>query len=120
VTDSPSNSPFAGVEVFAASPSGTLNVPRVYTTLDIPGPMRVADLNGDRRGDLVVEHTDWGYVGVMLQRPNGTLAPKRSTRSRIAATSGRMSRVSATSTATASPTLPSMPGAAGVAILYGK
>jgi hypothetical protein len=76
IADSPSNSPFAGIEVFAGTASGPLRAPRVYTTLDSPGPMRVADLTGSGLGDLVVEHTDWENVGVMLQRPDGTLAPE--------------------------------------------
>lgn len=120
VADSPSNSPFAGIEVFAAGPSGTLKVPRVYTTLDIPGPMRVADLNGDRRGDLVVEHTDWGYVGVMLQRPNRTLAPETLYPVEDCCDFGPDEPGVGDLNGDGKPDIAVNAGAAGVAILYGK
>lgn len=67
------NSPWSGVEVFAGGPGSTLKAPVVYPTLDIPGPMAVADLNGDGRSDLVVEHVSWNNVGVLLQQSTGKL-----------------------------------------------
>jgi hypothetical protein len=68
------SSPFSGIEVFAGGPSGTLKAPVVHPTLDNPGPMAVADLNGDGRSDVVATHVGWDNVGVLLQQSNGTLA----------------------------------------------
>jgi hypothetical protein len=76
VTDSNANRPWSGVEVFADTARGTLKAPVVYPTLDIPAAMAVADLNGDGRDDLVIEHSGWDNIGVMLQRSAGTLAPE--------------------------------------------
>jgi hypothetical protein len=70
------NSPFSGIEVFAGGPGATLKAPVIHTTLDIPGPMAVADLNGDGRNDVVATHIGWDHVGVLLQQANGTLAPE--------------------------------------------
>jgi hypothetical protein len=76
ITDSLANSPWSGVEVFAGNRSGTLKPPVVYPTLDSPTSMTVADLSGNGRKDLVIEHACWGNVGVMRQRSNGTFAPE--------------------------------------------
>lgn len=74
ITDSLANSPWSGVEVFVNKGDGTFKAPAVYPTLDVPTAMTVADLTGNGRNDLVVEHACWGNVGVLLQRANKTLA----------------------------------------------
>lgn len=48
----------------------------IYPTFDIPGQMTIADLTGNGRDDLVIEHDDWEYVGVMLQGSNHRLSPE--------------------------------------------
>jgi hypothetical protein len=70
------NNPGAGIEVFDGGPSGALKAPVVHPTLDLPGPMAVADLNGDGRNDIVVEHIGWNNMGVLLQQSNGALGPE--------------------------------------------
>jgi FG-GAP-like repeat len=72
-----SNSPGAGVEVFAGTGSGTFKAPVFYPTLDLPMGMTVADLNGDGRKDLVINHDGWNAIGVMLQTSKGTFAPEK-------------------------------------------
>lgn len=74
ITGSLANRPWSGVEVFVNEHNGTFKTPVVYPTLDIPTAMTVADLTGNGRSDLVVEHACWGNVGVLLQRANKTLA----------------------------------------------
>lgn len=69
-----SNQPWAAVEVFPDTASGRLGKPTSYPTLDIPGPMTIADLTGNGRNDLVIQHQDWENVGIMLQRADGRLA----------------------------------------------
>ncbi len=39
-----------------------------------PQAVEVADINGDRRGDVVTPH-NWPWLSVLLQRGGGTLAP---------------------------------------------
>jgi hypothetical protein len=47
-----------------------------YPSYDIPEPVRVADVNGDGRLDVVVAHGGWNALGAYLQQPDGTLAPE--------------------------------------------
>lgn len=68
------NQPWSGVEVYAGSASGRLAKPVTYPTLDSPGQLAIADLTGNGRNDLVVEHDDWAYVGVMMQGANHRLS----------------------------------------------
>ena len=77
ITDSLANSPWSGVEVFAGTGTGTFRAPVVYPTLDSPAGMTVADLNGDGRQDLVIDHDGWNAIGVMLQTSRGTFAPEK-------------------------------------------
>jgi hypothetical protein len=70
------NQPWADVEVYADTKSGHLAKPVIYPTLDIPGPMKIADLTGNGRNDLIVEHEDWEYIGVMLQGSDHRLSPE--------------------------------------------
>jgi FG-GAP repeat len=73
VLPSMANQPWSGVEVYADSKSGQLAKPVTYPTLDIPGQMTIADLTGNGRNDLVIEHDDMGYIGVMMQGANHRL-----------------------------------------------
>jgi hypothetical protein len=77
VVDTAANKPWSGVEVFASKRNGTFRAPAIYHVLDIPAGMAIADLNHDGRRDLVVEHGAENYVGVLRQRPDGTLAPEK-------------------------------------------
>lgn len=70
------NRPWSAVEVFPDKPGGQLGTPVIYPALDIPGPMAIADLTGNGRNYLVIQHEDWGNVGIMLQRADGRLSPE--------------------------------------------
>lgn len=39
----------------------------------IPSAIRIADINGDSRNDIIVLHDGWGSVGTYLQKPDGSL-----------------------------------------------
>lgn len=56
--------------------SGELDPPVAITTYDIPESVKVTDLDGDDRGDIVVIHGGWNRVGIYLQRSDGSLAPE--------------------------------------------
>jgi hypothetical protein len=62
------------INVFAQTPAGTLATPAVYPSYDIPSPLVVADLNLDRRADLVTLHDGWLQAGVYEQQRGGTLS----------------------------------------------
>ena len=62
------NQPWSGVEVYADSKSGQLAKPVTYPTLDIPGQMTIADLTGNGRNDLIIEHD--GMSGYLLAQVN--------------------------------------------------
>jgi FG-GAP-like repeat len=70
------NRPWSAVEVFPDKPDGRLGAPAIYPTLDIPGPMSIADLTGNGRKDLVVQHESWEHVGIMMQQADGRLSPE--------------------------------------------
>jgi hypothetical protein len=64
-------------------PDSMINVIKVYSdggiwaytmpSSHIPAAIRVADVNGDNRNDVIVLHDGWGSVGVYLQKQDGTL-----------------------------------------------
>jgi FG-GAP-like repeat len=66
----------SGIEVYADTASGRLRKPAIYHTGGVPGMMTIADLTGNGRNDLVIEHIGFNQVGVMLQRPDGRLGPE--------------------------------------------
>lgn len=68
------NSSSALLNVFLQTPTGGLAAPVAYHTPDSPQPVEAADVNGDRRTDLVIAHGGWYQVSVLLQRSDGTLA----------------------------------------------
>ncbi len=69
------NSPNGRVLVSPQS-DGVLAGPSAYDSTDLPGPVRIADVNMDGRNDVVVEHAGWFAAGVYLQKADGTLAPE--------------------------------------------
>ncbi len=71
-----SDPPRSGIEVYADTASGKLRKPVIYPTGGIPGGMEIADLTGNGQDDLVIQHVGFNEVGVMLQQPDGTLAPE--------------------------------------------
>ena len=116
ITDSLANSPWSGVEVFAGTGSGTFRAPVVYPTLDSPVGMTVADVNGDGRKDLVIDHDGWNAIGVMLQTSKGTFAPER----RYPADSGAETPAVGDLNGDGQPDIAIPSDAQGIAILYGK
>lgn len=64
------NSPSGRVAVFAGGPSG-LGAPAARTSYDIPGPIEVADLDGDGARDVIVAHSGWNAVGQYAGIPGG-------------------------------------------------
>ena len=64
------------VGVFFQNEAGTLNDVVEFPTYDIPMNLRAADVNGDNRMDLVLEHEGWEAVGVYLQGPDGQISPE--------------------------------------------
>ncbi|MET0334630.1 MAG: FG-GAP-like repeat-containing protein [Rhizobacter sp.] len=63
----------AALSVFYQRADGTLAPPVSRASLDYPGALAVADLNGDGRLDVVVAHDGWRSVGVYLQGVDGVL-----------------------------------------------
>jgi FG-GAP-like repeat len=74
VEDILANQPWSGVEVFAGTRAGTFKAPVSYPGYDNPAGLALADLNGDKRTDVVVVHNGADRLGVLLQRSTGTLA----------------------------------------------
>ncbi|HJU40260.1 MAG TPA: VCBS repeat-containing protein, partial [Tahibacter sp.] len=62
--------------VFHGNGNGTYAPPLQLASYDMPEALVVADMNRDRRADVVVLHAGWQRVGVYLQQANGTLAPE--------------------------------------------
>ena len=71
----PTNSP-TFISVFRQGPAGTFSSPRNTSSYDIPEPIVVTDIDGDRRSDVIVLHGGWERVGVYLQGSTG-LTPER-------------------------------------------
>jgi hypothetical protein len=68
------NRPSSIVEVFGQTRRGTLDEGIVYPVVDIPEPVRAADITGDGRLDLVVAHGGWNTLSTLKQNANRTLA----------------------------------------------
>jgi hypothetical protein len=66
----------SGIEVYADTAGGKLRKPAIYHTSGIPGAMQIADLTGNGRNDLVIQHVGFNQVGIMLQQRTGRLAPE--------------------------------------------
>ena len=67
------NWPRSHLRVLAQGPAGTLGPPTVLPSYDIPEAVRVHDLDGDGRRDVVVLHGGWSRAGVYRQALDGTL-----------------------------------------------
>ncbi len=62
--------------VFLQQPDGSF-APCVYMpTYSSPSAVRLADMDGDGRLDVVVDYVGWGTFGIFSQRADGTLAPE--------------------------------------------
>ena len=116
ITDSLANSPWSGVEVFAGTGTGTFRAPVVYPTLDTPVGMTAADLNGDGRKDLVIDHDGWNALGVMLQTSRGAFAPE----TQYPADSGAETPAVGDLNGDGQPDIAIPADAQGIAILYAK
>lgn len=71
------NGETACVLVYAGTEKGGLAAPLRLPALDIPGTVRVVDLNGNGRQDIVVAHGGWNAIGIYWQRPDGSLSPQQ-------------------------------------------
>jgi Fibronectin type III domain/FG-GAP-like repeat len=67
------NQPSARLAVFAQTTGGLLAAPMAYMSYDIPGPVEVADMDGDGRADVVTLHTGWRKAGVYRNQVGGIL-----------------------------------------------
>jgi hypothetical protein len=67
------NSPGAFVATYSQTESATLGLPVSYTSYDIPGPVEVADLDGDGHSDVVTIHEGWRKAGVYRGTAEGWL-----------------------------------------------
>lgn len=56
-----------GLLIFEQNAAGQLNAPFNLETLDLPSSLISADLNGDRREDLLVEHSGWTNLSYLIQ-----------------------------------------------------
>jgi hypothetical protein len=70
------NRPTSMVAVFAQDGTGGLAAPVAYPSHDIPTAVRIADMDGDGRQDVVVVHPGWVTFGIYVQTTRGTLAPE--------------------------------------------
>lgn len=77
VASSGGNRPGSCIQVFLADASGSFSSPIYYASYDIPETLRVVDVNGDGRSDIVTLHGGWNAIGVYLQLADGTLAQER-------------------------------------------
>lgn len=68
------NRPASQLVVFPQTDAGTLAAPTAHPVMDIPQPVRAADIDGDGRNDVVTVHGGWQFVSTLLQRADGTLA----------------------------------------------
>jgi hypothetical protein len=68
------NMPDSAIAIFLQK-DGTLDEPVHLPSTDLPGRVRLADIDGDGRTDVVIDHS--GPFGVYLQDASGGLLPER-------------------------------------------
>jgi hypothetical protein len=71
------NRPHSCIEVFYGTSTGTYSPGVVIASHDIPGAIRVTDVDLDGLDDVLVTHVGWQTLGLYLQKPDGTLHPER-------------------------------------------
>lgn len=77
VASSGGNRPSACVMVFHGDSSSGFSAPLFLSSYDIPQTIRVADMDGDSRDDIIVAHGGWNALGVYLQQADGSLASEQ-------------------------------------------
>src|SRR6266516_7644130 len=68
---------FGGVAASATGPAPSFAAARSYRTGASPRAVAIADLNGDRRPDLVTANGSADTVSVLLNRGSGRFRPRR-------------------------------------------
>jgi hypothetical protein len=72
------NKPWSHLAVMAGIGGGNFAAPTIYPALDMANAVALADLNGDRRNDVVVLH-GFKKLGVYYQSKNGTFGVEQLT-----------------------------------------
>lgn len=67
------NQPSSRVALWVQLADGTLDMPVIHGSYDIPGALEVADLDRDGNEDVVAVHDGWARAGVYLGRNEGVL-----------------------------------------------
>ena len=70
------NSPDSRMALWIQLPDGSLDMPVIHDSYDIPEPVEVADLDLDGKADVVTLHGGWQQAGVYLGRNGGYLDPE--------------------------------------------
>lgn len=71
------NSPSSCIMIFLSNSEGRFREPIYLKSYDIPQTLRVADIDGDQRADVIVAHGGWEALGVYLQDESGSLTQER-------------------------------------------
>lgn len=74
-----SNSPVSSLWSFIQGSGGKLLAPQRINSIDLPGSMVSADLNGDGLEDIATVHEGYGEMGYYLQNAGGGLGPEQRT-----------------------------------------
>jgi hypothetical protein len=67
------NVPLSGLDIFEGRPNGSLAPPLMIHTDDIPEAIRLTDLNGDGRQDVILLHGGYGEASILMQQEDGSL-----------------------------------------------
>ena len=70
------NPPDSKIGIFLQNTGGTLSPAISFESYGVPGPVVIADVNGDGKKDIIVAHGGYHLLGVYLQGTNGTLMPE--------------------------------------------
>jgi hypothetical protein len=68
------NRPDSNIGVFKQNSLGSLDPVYSYASYDIPSGIKIADMTGNGKNDVVVLHEGWNSVGIYLQNSDGSLA----------------------------------------------